>query len=66
VVADELAAAVGEACAVLLAVAGGESPHAAAVWPDAAADGCPVPAEWVARRLRLRNLRSRRKGRSGV
>jgi hypothetical protein len=53
-VADELVAAAGEnrrtpdqARPILLAVAGGESPHAAVVWEHAGKDRGDAAAKWV-------------------
>jgi hypothetical protein len=72
-VADELAAAVGQdwwaagqACQVLLVVAGRGTSAPAAVWPDAAADLGAAGAIGLALRLRLQNLRLREEGRSSV
>ena len=72
-VADELAAAVGQdgraagqACRLLLAAAGRGTSTPALVWSYAAADLCTAGAERVALRLRLQNLGPRQEGRSSV
>jgi len=46
-VADQFAAAAGETCTVLLAAAGGESPHTAAVWSHAVQDRGPILSDGV-------------------
>jgi hypothetical protein len=72
-VADELAAvaredwrATDQARQVLSVVAGQGTSAPAAVWPDAAADGCAASAELVANHFWLQNLVPREKGRSSL
>jgi hypothetical protein len=71
--APQLAAAVGEdgrqageACALLLAAAGRESPDATPVRSDAPVDLGAADAKRVALRLRLGNPAPEQEGRSGV
>jgi hypothetical protein len=72
-VADELAAAVGQdwratdqARQVLLVVAGRGTSASAAVWPDAATDMGAADAIGLALRLQLQILEPKEEGRSSV
>jgi hypothetical protein len=72
-VADKLAGAAsenrreaGQARPLLLAAAGGESPHAAAVWEHAAQDRGAADAFGLALPWRLQNLEPKEEGRHSV